>query len=924
MERRFFLFPLLTLLLLLPLISNGQEDHAAEIDAINARGRNFANQGNFDEAEKAFLSILDIDSLSVQARNNLGIIYKTLGRYNDALRVYSEAEAIVKGQCGPLCPELALIYMNKGIVQKQMQDYELALQYLLAAENIINSGDVPPNTANIIYNNIGNIYFGIREWRKALDYYQKGIEQKLKHGAGGLDILYANCASAYEYLGRLDTARQYYELSIQTKIAEGRGSHQLISVYNNYSIILQKMGESEKARSLLEEALFLAHEHFPDKHPVISECYRQIGLWQLANNNPEEAVGSYQQAVKAAVFDFKEDDPAINPSPDSEIISYPALLEALMGKANALAALYRQKGDAASLRESLETLELANLLSEKMRFTYSSEESKLYMAEYARTGFEMAINTAYDLYKLTGEDEYAGKAFMYAEKSKSSVLLASLQELENKKNLGIPASLQNMERDLKSETDFYKKKLFEERQREKPDTSRLAIWQGKLLDLSQTMDSLNEVIRASFPEYASKYDNDVIGLREVMKGLDRNKALVAYTLSDTSLFTFTFTRESYSVSRTVTGPVFYENVDVLSRFLRNNDFYSNTIEDYRDYTGAAHELFRIFLSPVSEEVRGKDLIIIPDGELGYIPFEALLTELPDLSVMDYRTLPYLIYEYSITYSYSATLLFDNNDKDRSASGKLLAFAPTYEHVGDISSEKFPSFRNYSTYLVPLKFISTEIQNISTIMATDRYEGFNATEKVFREKAPGYDILHLAMHTLINDENPLYSQLVFSLNNDTLEANDGLLNAYEIFNMQLNARMVVLSACNTGYGKLRKGEGIMSMARGFIFAGVPSIIMTLWAVEDQSGSILMTKFYSNLVDGMRIDKALREAKLEYLAEADQLGAHPYLWSGYVSIGATDPLVEKRVGCLLPLILLSFALLVAIILFILYRRRKRHGL
>ena len=288
--------------------------------------------------------------------------------------------------------------------------------------------------------------------------------------------------------------------------------------------------------------------------------------------------------------------------------------------------------------------------------------------------------------------------------------------------------------------------------------------------------------------------------------------------------------------------------------------------------------------------------------------------------MDFRSLSYLIYKFRVNYSYSATLLFTDKHNVNTSQRQLLAFAPTYENVGEINDDKFPSFRDYSNYLVPLKFISEEIENICSIMESDRYEGFEATEEVFREQAPYYDILHLAMHTLINDENPMYSQLVFTLNNDTLEENDGLLNTYEIFNINLSARMVVLSACNTGYGKLRKGEGIMSLARGFIFAGVPSIIMTLWAVEDQSGSILMSEFYENLVSGQEIDAALREAKLQYLQNADQLGAHPYLWSGYVSIGATNPLVESH--RLRYLIIAVFAgLLLVFALYFTLKRRKR---
>jgi CHAT domain-containing protein len=359
---------------------------------------------------------------------------------------------------------------------------------------------------------------------------------------------------------------------------------------------------------------------------------------------------------------------------------------------------------------------------------------------------------------------------------------------------------------------------------------------------------------------------------------------------------------------------------VLSQFLRDNNFANNSITEYRQYIDAAYSLYQTFILPVEDQIKGKKLLIIPDGELGYIPFEALLTAMPSGETMDYRGLPYLIYKYRTNYSYSGTLFFNDVSEREVSDRKLIAFAPTYENMGEINSDKFPANREYSTFLVPLRFISGEIQNISAIVECDKYEGFAATEKVFKEEAPHYDILHLAMHTLINDENPMYSQLVFTLNNDTLEDNDGLLNAYEIFNMQLSARMTVLSACNTGYGKLQKGEGIMSMARGFIFAGVPSIIMTLWAVEDQSGSILMSKFYQNLVEGLEIDEALQEAKLQYLHDADQLSAHPYLWSGYVSIGSTDAMIKPGIGKLYQLLIAIVGLGVLLLLFFRLRKRK----
>jgi len=145
-----------------------------------------------------------------------------------------------------------------------------------------------------------------------------------------------------------------------------------------------------------------------------------------------------------------------------------------------------------------------------------------------------------------------------------------------------------------------------------------------------------------------------------------------------------------------------------------------------------------------------------------------------------------------------------------------------------------------------------------------------------------------MHTILDDDNPMYSKLVFSQPGDSL--NDGLLNAHEIYNMKLNARMVVLSACNSGDGKFLKGEGVMSLARGFFYSGCPSLVMTLWTVEDLSGSTLMSSFYKFLSQSFPKDVALQQAKLDYLESADPLKSHPYFWSGYVAIGDTQTLIK----------------------------------
>jgi CHAT domain-containing protein len=193
-------------------------------------------------------------------------------------------------------------------------------------------------------------------------------------------------------------------------------------------------------------------------------------------------------------------------------------------------------------------------------------------------------------------------------------------------------------------------------------------------------------------------------------------------------------------------------------------------------------------------------------------------------------------------------------------------------------------------LIQLNWAEKEVVGISEMMDGETYCYRYATEKMFKDKAPKAGILHIATHAIVNDVNPMFSKLVFTKDLSSIE--DGFLNTYELYNMKLNAGMVVLSACNTGYGKLVRGEGIMSLARGFMYAGCPSLVMSLWSVDDQSTSLLMKKFYGGLVQGKNKDEALRQAKLEYLKNADEVKSNPFYWSGMIFVGNTNPIKSEQ--------------------------------
>jgi CHAT domain-containing protein len=197
----------------------------------------------------------------------------------------------------------------------------------------------------------------------------------------------------------------------------------------------------------------------------------------------------------------------------------------------------------------------------------------------------------------------------------------------------------------------------------------------------------------------------------------------------------------------------------------------------------------------------------------------------------------------------------------------------------------------SNYLLPLRWTIKEVQSINETVPSRVFLNEDATEANFKKYAPDYNVLHLAMHTIMKDDNPLHSLLAFTNVEVADTTEDNKLYAYEIYNLKLNAQMAVLSSCSSGFGKMQKGEGMMSLARGFIYAGCPCIVMTLWQVSDKSSSELMTSFYKYLKKGKSKQEAMRLSKMDYLERADDLTSNPFFWSGFVVVGDSSPIYRK---------------------------------
>ena len=313
---------------------------------------------------------------------------------------------------------------------------------------------------------------------------------------------------------------------------------------------------------------------------------------------------------------------------------------------------------------------------------------------------------------------------------------------------------------------------------------------------------------------------------------------------------------------------------------------------YRNpYLELAHQNYQLLLAPIlSKSPSTQRLLIIPDGILSQIAFESLLYE--EVDHLDANT-PFLLKKYAISYLYSSSFLVLKNE-NKAVAACFGGFGIEYDEMtlksiqdkGIVRSATINGMRSMGQ----LTYSDDEVSAIAKLLQGESWLNQSATKAAFLENAPRFRILHLAMHGALNEQQPLQSALIFTKTNDTT---DYLLRAGELYNLRLHADMVVLSACNTGFGKIQKGEGVMSLSRAFAYAGCPSLVMSLWSVPDHSTSEIMTHFYQNLiVENTFKNSALRQAKLTYLDNTDALLAHPLFWAGFVPMGDMQPIELKK--------------------------------
>jgi CHAT domain-containing protein len=875
--------------------------------------KNAYNDSEFEKCERLALKHLKQET---SGESKAEIIYylaksqNSAWKYHEALENFLYLEKHHQNFLNKKHELKISVYSNIAIIYTDLRDYAGAEEYYAKNLRAIKQALSKDQKKYYIlhYNNVGLHYLYFQQYNKAIDYCKKSLEIRRELSSQYTFIPLVNIAHAFLKLNKNDSAVYYNKLAlkeIQTNYKSDFSVYYAV-LHNNIGDNLLKLGDNNSIY-YFKKALTRFEELFDNNNPYTSISYYNIGNYYYNNNQYDSALMYYEKSIVSLI---PNDEKYMNGLTNS--ISPIDMLDAVHKKSLTQFQIGKQQNDLTHYSIALQTIETAIKIIEKTRNSYRNRESQLIFTASQKKIFNLAIYLASTAYQKTGEQKYLTKFYEFSEKAKANVLLLAIRNLEAKEFGGIPEKLIKKERNLVREIAYLEEIIYEMENANGME-SQIEKQEAKLSGLKLEYDSLISHFEKNYKQYFQlKYNYDYVSMHTVQSELQTHQALIHFYKTDSLLFRCTITSDSARLEQIPLNQTFNQAFNTYYTSLSDFDHTNHTRSDYINYVQSANTLYNTIIPRLDKSIT--EIIAIPDEFLAQLPFDAFLSYLPDTLEINYKSLPYLIKKYSFSYNYSSTLLYNKQFRADPAYQKLLAFAPDYEN-GIVIGEHNKRSIKYRENLYPIPGAVKEISNISKLVDSEVYLNNNATETIFKTIAGDFNLLHLAMHTIIDNANPMFSKLAFS-GADTV--NDGLLNTHEIYNLQLNSKLTVLSACNSGSGKVQKAEGIMSLARGFIYAGCPSVVMTLWRIEDLSSARLMTMFYKNLKNGNHIAQSLQLSKCNYLSQTAKSKCHPYFWSGYISIGENQQLYPNSRYIYLVALVLVIVLSGSVLIYI--KRKK----
>ena len=514
---------------------------------------------------------------------------------------------------------------------------------------------------------------------------------------------------------------------------------------------------------------------------------------------------------------------------------------------------------------------------ELIRTRFTADASRQFISERAQPVFAALTRLYADRYAATGNAADAATAFRYSERSKAYNLL---QALDRQRRDGlVPADWRRREAAYRRELAALNRRLRTDPQ--PADQRHLATLE---LGLQQLRDSIRQ--------RTGRGDQDPLDLLRLQRRLaEQGRELLAYSQLEDGWLLFHLTGTELRLHRITGGDSLRYPIEALRQGLEASAYADVSLrapEEQRRLDGAyvrlARMLYDRLIGPAGP--LGDRLVIVPDGVLGYLPFDALLRDGGTKNTA-YAELPYFGLAHRLQYSYSAAYLLQlaATEGPIAQHARVLAFAPAFglADVRGMGADR--------AMLLPLAFNRPEVLAIAELVPTELRVGAQATRPAFVELAGAYAGLHLSSHAVVDADDPDFSYIAFTQTGDSLDPGQ-LLYLNDLYALRLPADLAVLSACETSMGRIAPGEGVLSLARAFAYAGARATTTTLWNVNDRATKDLIVAYYAELKAGYEKSEALWRAKRQLVAGGEY--AHPYYWSGLVLYGEATPLELPGLG------------------------------
>lgn len=844
----------------------------------HTRSRIEIDLGNYDDAINSAKAALDgyirrKDSLNEAAIYNIiGVGYYFKNELDSTLKYYDKSlnlKKLIDANIG----QLTISTFNIGIVHEALANYEEAIRYYKLAEKYdLQNGGEQVGVLSDIYVALVNSYFSLGDYKNAELYAEKALNLAERlYGAHSTftSFVYISYANLLELKGEREKAITYIKKALEIRQNTYGELHRwTFESYYDLGYNYLQLGDTLKARENFLNSLSVAQK----LNSKVATCYSQKGLAELylrsRDHEKAESLLLDAKGISQAVYgadhdltydinnslalnyylkgDIKNSEKLISQflesyeKGDLSVIEF-FIPEILDLKNEILLESVQETGESQAIEELYNNVLLQIQVIQRIRNRYSSSEAKIYISKELDDVIESALGKCYQLYTLTSEKRFAELAFKVSELNRNHTLLEGIKNTYFKKIAGLPQDILDKENALKRKLVQLGKKIYYLDQSDDTDREEYNELLSEQLNLNKELEALLQDIERQYPKYYSlKYASEPLDISTLQQDLlTPNQTLIEYYIGSKSGYVFYIDREGFRM-------VPIDDIQRVERMV--NACRQNIIEK----TDSRKEASYLYAALLDSGILKEQLIIVADGYLNYIPFETLL---------DNDT--YLLEKHAISYLASAQLLKTQKEYDvfNENSRKWYGFSPVFSSGEDIA------------------YAGDEVASIAKIMGGEHFKGAKATLSNFLEHAGDASILHVGTHAEMDHINPLYDKLLFTSANGTEE-----LTASDIYTLSINSDLVVLSACNTGYGKIIEGEGVMHMARAFHYAGAKSTVMSLWKVPDKETYELMNLFYEHLNNNLNKDEALRQAKIDYLNRTDDaLLKHPYFWAGFVVSG-----------------------------------------